>query len=244
MLANPRRWARTPSAFSFTRHRNVNYTVTDSGVNGAAQYLADRGVVWYLEKEQNERFPMSDLALKNAEAKRDGLAYQIKEAIQQVEDLRRELRTVEDFIRAWHEFAGAGIPPTVSHTNVQPLAEWKKIKILPADPKNPSRDEVRVAVRAILKMAKAPVPRQNLFNELKNRGLEIFGKDPEMVLSTMMWRMQDEFVRLRNFGYWFRDLPFEPAEYNPPIPSSEDVENAENSNQSNDLSGKNSGIFD
>lgn len=40
------------------------------------------------------------------------------------------------------------------------------------------------------------MPRKELFNALAKEGLVIHGKDPEMVLITMLWRESDTIVRL------------------------------------------------
>jgi hypothetical protein len=45
--------------------------------------------------------------------------------------------------------------------------------------------------------------------------MRITGKEPEKILSTSMWRMQDRFVLLQGFGYWLRDQPYAPAKYQP-----------------------------
>ena len=62
------------------------------------------------------------------------------------------------------------------------------------------------------------MPRKALLKAVTERGIILSGKDPEMVLSTMMWRMQDEFVRLPRWGYWLKNRPYEPAEYDPLVP--------------------------
>lgn len=59
------------------------------------------------------------------------------------------------------------------------------------------------------------MPRKELFNALAKEGLVIHGKDPEMVLSTMLWRASDTIVRLPPHGYWPKDTPFSPAQYDP-----------------------------
>lgn len=67
--------------------------------------------------------------------------------------------------------------------------------------------------REIILDAGRPVPRKELFEDLASRGIHIHGKDPEMVLSTMMWRMPQDFIRLAGYGYWLRELPYAPANY-------------------------------
>ena len=49
---------------------------------------------------------MTDIAKANAVAKRDGLAAEINKALERAEDLRRELKKVDDWLMAWDTFAG------------------------------------------------------------------------------------------------------------------------------------------
>lgn len=48
-----------------------------------------------------------------------------------------------------------------------------------------------------------------------NRGLVINGKDPQMVLSTMLWRKRDQVARVNGGGYWLAEVPNEAAGYDP-----------------------------
>ena len=60
--------------------------------------------------------------------------------------------------------------------------------------------------------------RSDLFKSLADRGIVLHGKNPEVVLSTMLWRMKSEIVRLQPYGYWVADKPFEKAGYHPDEP--------------------------
>jgi hypothetical protein len=106
--------------------------------------------------------------------------------------------------------------------------------------KNPERSVVGKHAREIITVTKRPVPRNELFTLLGLRGINIVGKDPEMVLSTMMWRMKDDFVRLAGHGYWLKELPWQPAKYEPgiePQRDDEDLELALNAFQNADVDG-------
>ena len=63
-----------------------------------------------------------------------------------------------------------------------------------------------------------PMKRTELFNALKARGIHLHGKNPGMVLSTMLWRMRSKIVRLHHYGYWVADQPFPLAGYDPSRP--------------------------
>ena len=86
-------------------------------------------------------------------------------------------------------------------------------------PKNPDRRDVTDKALQIVREAARPLSRRDLFERLAGRGVVISGKDPEMVLGTMLYR-DDRIVRLRGHGYWPRDEVYEPAFY---IPEHESV---------------------
>lgn len=170
---------------------------------------------------------MTDRALMNAEKRRDEIAAEINKKNQELEDLRRELSTVEKFVADWHRFADNPIGTSVIHTRKTPdtghepvsterslLELGREADSPPAKArKNPDRAVVGRHAMEIILNAGRPVPRKELFDELANQDIHIHGKDPEMVLSTMMWRMPQDFIRLHGHGYWLRELPYEPANY-------------------------------
>jgi hypothetical protein len=177
---------------------------------------------------------MTDRALANAEKRRDIIAANINKCNQELEALRKDLAAVETFISDWHRFAGnaldsaGGEVPDLQKDTRYPQADSQTGPALsagllrqhfnPAHRKNPDRATVGKNARDIISAARRPVLRTELFQELAQRGLVLHGKDPEMVLSTMMWRMQDQFVRLAGHGYWLRELPWPLAGYEPSAP--------------------------
>ncbi|SEI04746.1 hypothetical protein [Tardiphaga sp. OK245] len=163
---------------------------------------------------------MSDLALSNAQKRRDDLASRINQLSQSLEDCRKEIASIDQFIAAWHHYADGGqhspsIPVNTHYTqgSMTLNSVVNSARIIP--PKNPDRETVGRAAWDIIVKRGRPVMRGELFNELGKRGIQIYGKDPEMVFSTMMWRMQEHFVRLPKFGYWKRNEPWAPAGYVP-----------------------------
>lgn len=143
---------------------------------------------------------MSDTAIQNAQARRDQLAAEINDFQHNITVLKQELARVDKFIADWNAFAG-----------IEADAESKTTE----KKANPPRNRVGEEAAIIIDQNARPVPRADLFKALAERGFHIYGKDAEMVLSTMMWRMQDKFVRIPAWGYWFRDRPFPPAKYVP-----------------------------
>lgn len=87
-------------------------------------------------------------------------------------------------------------------------------------PQNPPREEVIKIVLRALDKARAPVPRSELLAAVREAGFAIYGKDPEVVFSTMLWREREKVVRLGKLGYWPADKPYPPASY---APNSRDV---------------------
>ena len=80
---------------------------------------------------------------------------------------------------------------------------------------NPSRTEVADAALEVIRGQGKPVGRQELFDALAARGVQIDGKNPLMVFSTMLWREQERVKRLRGYGYWIAGEPYPPAGYFP-----------------------------
>lgn len=132
---------------------------------------------------------------------------QIEALRNQIKGLEREAGVLVGFIDTWHSLTGTKGEPSIPY-----LPNQEKVS---ARGKNPSREEVGAAVEKILRKLGRPVPRTPLFEEVQSLGLTIHGQDPEMVFSTMMWRMRDRFVRLKKYGYWFKDEPCAFARYQP-----------------------------
>jgi len=157
---------------------------------------------------------MADQALQNALVKRDTLARQINEAQQYVEGLRRDLTRVDAFIADWHKYAGVPAPEQTSYAieTSGPPPSTKKVL------NNSKKEEVAAATVELITAAGRPMSRNELFPALtQKKGMRIEGTDPDMVLSTMLWRMMKKagLVRLKGGGYWLRDKPYPEAGYDP-----------------------------
>ena len=151
---------------------------------------------------------MADTALENAERRRDDLAAEINGLQQQVEAKRKELDRVKQWIDDYIAFSSGTLEFELSAPEPAKAKKGKKSA-------NKDRQIIGDYVETILDEVRRPMSRDELFDALKTRGEEIVGKDPMMVFSTMMWRMQDRFVRLPGFGYWLADKPWPPARYTP-----------------------------
>ncbi len=106
----------------------------------------------------------------------------------------------------WHRLTGTPFTPTAAERSEIGLPVVKRKR-----PKNPDRELVVEKVLEIIREHGEPVTRKDLFAALKDRGIEIHGKDAEMVLSTMLWRSQDRIERLAPFGYWPTGVEYPPA---------------------------------
>lgn len=172
---------------------------------------------------------MPDKAIENAMKHRDGLAVKINAAQQQIDEWKRELKRVDAFIDDWHSFASEDGSSTTSILEIgkSPSTAPKR-----RTTGNSSKEEVAEAARELIAERGEPIARDELYDLLTKRGLTIDGKDPQMVLSTMLWRMRDRVVRLKEGGYWLQDEQYSPAEYYPEI--DELVGAADDSDPSND----------
>lgn len=160
---------------------------------------------------------MPDSALDNAMRQRDAALAKVK-ALEDsnLAEARDELERVDAFIQQWHEFAGTPImdrdPVVVHHPKTISMRGVR----------NSKKEEVAAAARRIIEAEGRPMSRTELYERLIGGGLTINGADPEMVLSTMLWRMRDQVVRLAKGGYWLAGKPYK-AEFYSADPQRDDL---------------------
>jgi len=160
---------------------------------------------------------MTDNALLNAEQRIveidnriNQLNSDISDIYKKIETLTAEREKLNTFVVVWHELAGLPTPP-MANDSVDKQAKSLKIRLV--RPKNPDRSVVVDAVLEIIRENGRPMSRSALFNALTKRNIIIQGKDPDMVLSTMLWRSQDRVVRLPPYGYWDAEQSYPEADY-------------------------------
>ncbi|MCW2283566.1 hypothetical protein M2323_001338 [Rhodoblastus acidophilus] len=152
---------------------------------------------------------MSDIAYQNALGRRDELAAKINTLQQLLDEARAEIREIDAFISQWRKFAG------VQDEHSEPPAPPAIIRPS-AKRRNTRKEIVAEHAREIIAEAGAPVSRSDLYDKLVNEfKLTIEGTDPEMVLSTMLWRMRHKVARVPGGGYWFAELPSPDGKYDP-----------------------------
>jgi hypothetical protein len=161
---------------------------------------------------------MSDVALTNAMARMKEIQRWISERERELERIsngiriaRQDLEKTHSFIRTWHEMAGIPLPRDLEQD--EPMASLAS----PRRPKNPDREFIVDKSLEIIRSHGVPMARRELYESLIRRGVIINGKDPEMVLSTMLWRTKEKIVRLPPYGYWPADEAYPPAHYDPRI---------------------------
>ncbi|WP_375598313.1 hypothetical protein [Devosia sp. Naph2] len=85
--------------------------------------------------------------------------------------------------------------------------------------RNPKKEEVAKVAREIIEEAGHPLNRGDLFQRLQSKGIDLQGANPQMVLSTMLWRAGEKagIVRLKRSGggYWLKERPWPDAGYDP-----------------------------
>lgn len=150
---------------------------------------------------------MTDPAIKNALDQHDALAKSINSLNQQLEDARRDLAKVEQFIALWKEFSGE----EVDTSEIAPLrnrTRTRHVRLVGGEkPVNPPKERIGDVIEAFLKSRQKPASRKELQEHLKEVGIHLQGTDPDMVLSTMLWRMPERFTRIPPHGYWLKNVP-------------------------------------
>ena len=164
---------------------------------------------------------MTDTVLAKAVKKRDALAAEIGSLAQRMEELKRELVKTDEWIALWHDFAGARPRPLTLKDETAECGEIPISENFDSPKKrratgNPKKEDVAEAAREIIKERGEPVSRTNLFRALAEHGITISSEnDPEVVLSTMLWRTRDRVTRLKTGGYWLPERPWPSAGYFP-----------------------------
>jgi hypothetical protein len=167
---------------------------------------------------------MTDDALRNAENQRDQLLIEIDRMKSEVDVLVQRLAVANAFIKQWHDFAGdkpvevVNNPGTVSRPDLVVGAAANSLAESTPRKKNSRKEEVAAAARKVIEEAGMPVMRAELFKILTSLGFVIDGTEPEMVLSTMLWRAGEAagVTRLKNGGgYWLTEEDWAPARYFP-----------------------------
>lgn len=160
---------------------------------------------------------MSDPAITKALLLRDGLAQEINTLVQRTDEKRRELAQVESFISMWGKLSGQPVQTELSTAFKNLARDVPRDLETKSFVRNSKKEDVAAAARDLISGAGRPLSREELFPLLRERGLVIQGNDPQMVLSTMLWRMKDEakITRLKGGGYWLAEKDWPQVGYYP-----------------------------
>ena len=162
---------------------------------------------------------MADDVPQNPMELREQLLARIKAIDEQMKALMREREAIEDDLEITDTFLNLWVRSSRLHLDVDHVTPVNGTRVgsgpVRTKPRNPPRDEVVRTVRDIITKADRAMSRSELYDALKARNIIIRGKDPVMVLSTMLWRSQDRIVRLKDHGYWLADKPYFKAGYYP-----------------------------
>jgi hypothetical protein len=167
---------------------------------------------------------MADRALENAKLRFNALAALIASNSKLIAEWKAEQERIAKFIEAWHEFDE--LAPSDEALALRPFTDdapppedesayGTTITRRKKTVGNPKKEAVTEATRAIIAMNGEPMGRSDLFKALHDRGIILQGADPEMVLSTMLWRMRHRVVRLPGGGYWLAEENWPQANYYP-----------------------------
>jgi hypothetical protein len=151
-------------------------------------------------------YPMPDDAIMAALAKRADAEERIKKYERGIRRAKDEIIEISKFIRAWEKFSGRaidsleGIKPLNDKGEFVATVDGQQVRMAPV---NSRKEEVVGIAKLVLSEVGKPMSRNDLFKGLVARGIAIHGANPEMVLSTMLWRMRDTsgIVRLKSGGY-------------------------------------------
>lgn len=154
---------------------------------------------------------MSDEAIKNALARRADLEIKISKADDLIKRSKAQIVEINKFIKQWERFSGKSADTISSGKAANEAKEIFDFVLSPkeaAQKQNPKKERVAEEVIHILQKAQRPIPRDELFEILKSKGVTLHGTNPKMVLSTMLWRIGSAYdiVRLKSGGYTLRSM--------------------------------------
>lgn len=125
-------------------------------------------------------------------------------------------RELKELLKQYNEIVHLIDGFTQLNVNNGDKSEQKEIKTKTKP--NSDKREVAVGAYKLVKMRGEPIKRDELYDLLIAQGYVIEGKNPQMILSTMLWRVKDSgLIRLNGGGYWIKDQRYEPADYYPQV---------------------------
>ena len=151
---------------------------------------------------------MVDKALANAQARQNAIRLEVLSISQEMDRLRsrrielvEEFEKVSEFVRTWYEMAGIKRPVSKPNSSAK-LSQEQPATPVHRRPTNTNRTDVAHKSVEYIRDEGRPLLRREIYERLQRDEIVIHGKDPLMVLSTMLWRSKDIVRRLKGGGYW------------------------------------------
>lgn len=158
---------------------------------------------------------MTDAAILSALRKRQELEERIAKTEHRIKSFKTQISEINAFISQWEKFSGQSAPSLALMNPSQNDTDSDQDAL-----RNSTKEDVAAAARRILSGSLSPMPRAALYQRLVSDGLRIHGTNPEMVLSTMLWRAGKDagVVRVKSGGYWLKEyVPPEEQDESAPI---------------------------
>ena len=157
-----------------------------------------------------------DNALKNAQLRREELLARVNELYDEIKKNYNEISKIDRFMADWILFSGEKNPEyELILKNIKSTVFYKKNEIFNMNDlltkskrrgfKNRKKEEICDLCIDLIRQKGKPMSRRELYERLLEKGIEVKGKNPEMVLSTMLWRTRSKISRLKTGGYWPRE---------------------------------------
>lgn len=142
-----------------------------------------------------------------------------QDALKRREVLKRELKKLNDFIELYEEIFGTEAervyPSLPFPPSATPLESHAKPQGGGFRRKNPPRHIIGKRAREVILARGAPMARGDLLKGLADKGMTIQAADPSKAMGTIMWRLRKQFVNFDGYGYWPKDVPYPPLNYQP-----------------------------
>jgi len=150
---------------------------------------------------------MLDTAIVKAVQEKANIESKIAASEAKTRRYKSQLSEINSFISQWEKFSGTSAPIPSGSTPEGMSQNGTDSKPQPIKVQNSKKEEVATAARLVIEGRDVPVSRSELYGILSRQGLQMNGSNPEMVLSTMLWRAgaKEGIVRLKSGGYWLAD---------------------------------------
>lgn len=136
--------------------------------------------------------------------RRDEAQQRLQSVLKTAEEIRATVASMNDLLLSLQEFVHREADETQnSSVHVTPGPQTDSQTVKKRTTGNSKKEEVAGAARQLLEDAGRPLSRAEMYPLLIEQGLRIAGSNPEMVLSTMLWRAGEAagIVRLKGGGY-------------------------------------------